>query len=229
LVSGYIVGPGVKLVNAQLRYAFLEQNRVDLSDADATSADFSHAYLGRQNNLQNAKLTGANFTEAQMPNLDLSGTDLSGLNMTGANLAGTVMTGANINGIELSGANLSGLVTGLLVGTPSSLPEGWHLASGYFVGPNANLIGAKLAGADLSRFNLAGALLSGSDLSRSNLAGADLSGANLNQAVLTGANISGASFLNTYLAAVVTGSLVGGGVKLSGGFSLTKGYLVGPS
>ena len=62
----------------------------------------------------------------------------------------------------------------------------------------ADLTGATLYGADLSRANLSGAdltgaTLSGADLSRANLSGADLTGAKLYWADLSRANLSGAN------------------------------------
>ena len=63
---------------------------------------------------------------------------------------------------------------------------------------NANLSGAYLFCADLSRAELSGANISGSDLScadlsRADLSRANLSGANLSGAYLSGANLSGAN------------------------------------
>jgi hypothetical protein len=57
-------------------------------------------------------------------------------------------------------------------------------------GSRANLSGANLSGADLSRADLSGANLSGADLSRADLSGAYLSGADLSRADLYGANLS---------------------------------------
>ncbi|GAA1352187.1 pentapeptide repeat-containing protein [Saccharothrix algeriensis] len=59
----------------------------------------------------------------------------------------------------------------------------------------ADLIGGKLAGADLRAADLRGALLVGADLSRADLRGADLIGADLRGADLSGADLTGALFL----------------------------------
>jgi uncharacterized protein YjbI with pentapeptide repeats len=56
----------------------------------------------------------------------------------------------------------------------------------------ANLSRADLFGANLSRADLSGANLSGANLSRANLFGANLSRADLSRADLSGANLSGA-------------------------------------
>jgi hypothetical protein len=68
--------------------------------------------------------------------------------------------------------------------------EKWVNGTG---GTFANLSGAGLTRADLSRANLSGAGLTRADLSRANLSGADLSRANLSGADLTGANLFGAN------------------------------------
>jgi hypothetical protein len=57
----------------------------------------------------------------------------------------------------------------------------------------ANLIGANLSGANLSRAYLSGANLSGANLSRAYLSGANLSGANLSRANLSDAYLNGAN------------------------------------
>ncbi len=61
--------------------------------------------------------------------------------------------------------------------------------------PGADLIGARLAGADLRAANLRGARLVGADLRRADLRGADLTGADLRGADLAGADLTGAIFL----------------------------------
>ena len=75
------------------------------------------------------------------------------------------------------------------------MPSWANLSGANLYGANlsrANLSGANLYGANLSRANLIGANLIGADLSRANLYGADLFGANLYGAYLSGADLSGA-------------------------------------
>lgn len=59
----------------------------------------------------------------------------------------------------------------------------------------ADLIGARLHKADLSKANLRGAYLIGADLSQANLRQADLIGADLRDTDLSGADLTGALFL----------------------------------
>jgi uncharacterized protein YjbI with pentapeptide repeats len=75
----------------------------------------------------------------------------------------------------------------------------------------ANLIGADLTGAYLSRADLTAASLFRADLTGANLTGADLTGAYLFGADLTGANLTGADLTGAYLF----------GADLTGAYGLT--------
>ena len=86
--------------------------------------------------------------------------------------------GADLTGADLSGANLYGIRSGNITGTPT-LPSGYQMVNGYFIGPCANLNNADLSGANLNGADLSGADLDGADLSGANLSGANLSGTNL--------------------------------------------------
>ncbi|MES2788167.1 MAG: pentapeptide repeat-containing protein, partial [Planctomycetota bacterium] len=66
----------------------------------------------------------------------------------------------------------------------------------------ANLTGADLYGANLTRANLTGADLYGANLTGANLTGADLYGANLTGANLTGADLYGANLYGANLTAI---------------------------
>ena len=72
--------------------------------------------------------------------------------------------------------------SGLIVGVPIELPSNWALlanASGYLIGPGANLANAILGFANLSGLDLIGANLTNVNLEFVNLTGANLSNANL--------------------------------------------------
>ena len=70
--------------------------------------------------------------------------------LTGADLSGANLTNASLTGATLTGADLSGVISGNIIGTPSSLPTNWSLVNKYLIGPYANLTGANLAGAILT-------------------------------------------------------------------------------
>ena len=89
---------------------------------------------------------------------------------------------------------------------------------GYYIGPGADLRGARLAAADLRQANLADADLTGADLFKADLTRADFTGANLTEANLKGAkvlrvNFSGANLENAELAGLhITVSKLNGAV-----------------
>jgi hypothetical protein len=166
--------------------------------------------------LFNQNLTGANLTNAILVGTEFTGSNLSGADLTSANLLGGGLGGTNLAGANLAGANLNGLTSGGIVGTPSTLPVGWALVSGYLVGPGANLYDANLSGANLTNFNLSGATLWNTDLSGANLTGANLTNTNFN-----GVNLSGAT-----LTGVVSGGITGNPSALPAGWALVNGYLV---
>ena len=70
-------------------------------------------------------------------------------------------------------------------------------AAGGGAGGRRDLVGARLAGADLRAADLRGALLIGADLRRADLRDADLIGADLRGADLRGADLTGALYLTT--------------------------------
>jgi uncharacterized protein YjbI with pentapeptide repeats len=96
------------------------------------------------------------------------------------------------------------------------LPTEWTLIGGYLIGPEANLTYANLVGA-----KLAGANLSKCRLTRANLVGADLAGANLSEADLTSVSLSNAS-----LTGVISRGISGTPAELPSGWRLAKGELV---
>ncbi|HEY8080569.1 MAG TPA: pentapeptide repeat-containing protein, partial [Acidimicrobiales bacterium] len=124
----------------------------------------------------------ANFSPgADLSNCNLTGANLSGKNLTGANLTGTNLKSANLTNVRMSkakvgsanftGSTLAGVFSGGLTGYPTALPSYWGLVNGYLVGPDANLTGATLAGANLSFAHLAGATITNASFAGANLYG----------------------------------------------------------
>jgi uncharacterized protein YjbI with pentapeptide repeats len=195
LDSGYLVGPYADLANA------------NLTDANLTNS-----------NLLKANLSGANLTGADLMSSNLRITRLGGANLTNASFAkadvvGATLTGAKVSGAVFTSANLSGVSSGGLIGRPGPLPLGWRLDATYLVGPYANLIGANLQKANLSK---------------ADLQGANAIGANLKSSVLTGANLASAQLSQAALTGVVSGGIHGKPQSLPAGWGLEGGYLVGP-
>jgi uncharacterized protein YjbI with pentapeptide repeats len=207
--------PGVDWQGCNLAYA-------DLGGADLANANLSQANLmGVQltnANLTNADLTSAGMAGAIVDNTNLTNADLAhaelggaviggGADLTNASLADANLTWATVAGVTMTGANLTGADLFRVVGydwtgTPSSLPAHWLLRDRYLLGPDAELFGASLAGANLTDVDLAGAVLeeahlAGSNLTGANLSKADLIDADLDKANLTRATLAGADLEGT--------------------------------
>ncbi len=133
----------VNLKNANLRGIVLRY--ADLRGAKLQGADFSptaqRTRIGRMQpvdgdnppcapNCQNADLTGATLTDADLFRANLSGASLTNANLTDANLSGANLTNANLTNANLTGASLT----------------------------NADLSGTDLTNADLTNANLSGAV-----------------------------------------------------------------------
>jgi uncharacterized protein YjbI with pentapeptide repeats len=139
-------------------------------------------------------LTGCSFQNLDLSEVDLTGSDLSGVNLTGTNLESAI---------------LDGVTSGRITGTPSNLPAGWQLLSGYLVGPGANLTNA--------------------DFTNQNLTNANLVGANLSNAIFSGTTLTGADFAEATLTNVAGRSIVGLPVNLPSPWRLSHGLLIGPT
>ena len=233
--------PGVDYYHCNLADA-------DFSGADLAGADFQGATVTGANlqdaTLTNTILTGANFsgsdftgadlassfgqradfTDAIFTDADLGGdtftfANFSGDTFSGATFSGTSLRDADLAGVQLSGADLAGVSSGLVTGSPASLPVGWTFFNGYLVGAGANLRGAALSGDNMPGINLSGANVSeakftGDDLTGAiftgatvddtgfedaNLTDADFSGDNLDGSNFTGADLSGTEFADANL------------------------------
>lgn len=212
------------LTGANLTGASLD--RVDLTRASITGADLTGAIF-RDVNLHRVRSAGIIGTPALLPprwsiagghlvgpDVDLIDADLTDADLADADLSGAWMVGTNLTRTDLAAANLTGVHSGLIVGTPASLPSGWALHRGMLLGRGAVLPGASLDGLDLSDIDLSEAYLLaasfvGTNLTGANLAGAFMFSADFEGADLTGANLTGADLGNATLAgADLTGATV---------------------
>jgi uncharacterized protein YjbI with pentapeptide repeats len=220
---GWIVGPGVKLVGANL-------SSTDLTDLVITGCDISGA------NFASATITGlrsggllhgaaGTAGSATMPNAATSvrgsavgngmivgpGVSLVGANLDGVDLSGATFTGADINGaIFTTTTNLTNITTGELRNSglatfPATPPQAtaYFTRNGFIVGPGVRLLSADLSGITLTGFSIARA---------------NLTGANLTNAVFTGADISGANFTSATFNGVIStgGGITGGNPAIHG-------------
>jgi uncharacterized protein YjbI with pentapeptide repeats len=220
---GWIVGPSVKLVGANL-------SGTDLTDLVITGCDISGA------NFASATITGLRSGgllhgaagspgTATMPNAATSvrgsavgngmivgpGVSLVGANLDGVDLSGATFTGADINGaIFTTTTNLTNITTGELRNSglatfPATPPQStaYFTRNGFIVGPGVRLLSADLSGITLTGFSIARA---------------NLTGANLTNAVFTGADISGANFTGATFNGVIStgGGITGGNPAIHG-------------
>ncbi len=184
-----------------------------------------------------ALLEGANLDKGDLSSADLTGADLTRASLKAATLTNATLTNVKLTGADITGARfgtdndnkLAGIVSGFLTGVPAQLPASgrFRIVERYFVGPSANLSGARFSpsaqlGVALSATNFTGAHLNGL-----NLTGAFLNNANLTDAVLTDTTLTGANLSAATLSGVRSGGIVGTPV-LPAGWKVLDGHLVGP-
>ncbi len=181
-INGTLLGPTAIMKNADL--SGVDLSGLDLSGGSLAGADLDNA------NLAKADLLGDSLANASLANTNFSGTNLGGVDLTNDDLSSAVLTEAS-----------SGAVTGSPV-----LPVNWALAepSGYLLGPDADLTGARMdnasiAGADLAHADLSDAQLLNANVSFANLTGADLAGAEFENASIFTADLTGADAQHTDL------------------------------
>jgi uncharacterized protein YjbI with pentapeptide repeats len=228
---------GVNLRGSDLRGAFFIQVSLigaDFSDANLSGGTLIANTDCRPALWERVNLSGATFFQSSFPKPSgLAGAQLSPLYISASMFPLDLPTattayitdeydqlffgpmkevqivgpGLNVNGANLGAVNLASSNHGRVFGIPDSLPEGWQLIGGYFLGPQAQLAGANLSGLDLST---------------ANLSGADLFGADITETRFT--STSGES---TRLRGVRSGNITGTPLILPPGWSLRGGYLIG--
>ena len=207
---------GATVTGANLQDATL--THTILTGATFTGSDFTGADLASSYG-QRANFSSAIFTDADLTGDTLTYANFSGATFSGATFSGTSLRDADLAGAQLSGADLAGVSSGLVTGTPASLPVGWTFFNGYLIGAGADLRGAALSGDNMPGINLSGAdvneaKFTGDDLTGAiftgaslfdtgfedaNLTDADFSGDNLDGSNLTGADLSGTEFVDANL------------------------------
>ena len=228
LVSGYYIGPGANLKDANLSGANLYGLNLDAAD-----------------------LTRTNFTSAKLGNVSFNDSIMSGTILTNADMSGSVLSGINA---VMSGEIKSGGITGNQ--TPS-LPATWKLMGGYLIGPVMNLSGADFTNIDLSNVNCTKcdltntkfpslqvtsakfdfADLSGTELAATNFVSTSFLGAKLTNLTFSGvlakvsfqaADLTGANLSTANFASISSGAIIG--IPLvPNSWTLRGGFLLGPS
>ena len=186
--NGFIVGPGVRLLSA------------DLSGITLTGYSIARA------NLTGANLTNAVFTDA----------DISGANFTSATLTTVVSTGGGITGGNPAthGTIFPTIAAGAGAGAGGGV---WGVRAGFLLGPTAIARSASLATSDLSGINLRGADLSGANFAGASFANNDVTSTNFTNAIFTGVSSQGL-VVNTAAGASPTFAGASASYALRGGF-----------
>ena len=240
---GWIVGPNVKLVGANL-------SGTDLTELTITGCDISGA------NFSGATITGLRSggllygaAGATMPNASTSVRGASGngyivgpgVSLVGVNLAGIDLSGANFAAADINGAifttttNLTNITTGELRNSelatfPATPPQSTaYLArNGFIIGPGVRLLSADLSGVTLTGFSIAQANLTAANLTNVVFTGADISGANFTGANLTGVISTGGGITGD--GAIFPTIAAGAGAGAGGGvWAVRAGFLLGPT
>ena len=149
--------------------------RLDLRGANLSEAQ-----------ILDADLSKAMFHHANLSNVHFAGTDLTGALFRNADLSKAWLYEAKFTGADLSSANLSGAM----------------LQSAEMAGMNVfniSLCGANLGQANLSKSTLQYAKIANAFLNHANLSGASFLRSDLSQARLDGADLTGAKFLDANL------------------------------
>ena len=198
---------------------------LNLYEARCQGADFSGLkFEGKNDGLavsaQSADLTGANFANAQINNIDLNKAKLTGADFSGATMQNAIFGACIMPGVNFSGANLAGVKIESLMSltvqfqpglSPQCQTEGCNFSKAQLPGTNlerrifrfcnfdganfvnANLASSEMVGSSFKGADLAGANLSRADLRATNFEGAKLDGANLDHAFCQCANLKDAS------------------------------------
>lgn len=134
LVNGYIIGPYVNIVGA------------DLSGQDLSSVDFY--WIKTDDNIaDDSTIFPTNYAIYGNVNNGVTTGVVVGPNM--------ILIQADISGFDLSSADLTGVRSGSTIGNETTvLPSGYKLEGGYILGPNVDLQQSILTNLDLTNVDL---------------------------------------------------------------------------
>ena len=230
IISGYIIGPSVNLVNATLSGANLSSKNltdVNLTGANLTGANLSSVTINSNTNFTNSTLTNVSSGSLSGttstfptnyniiggyvigPSVNLSNATLSGLNLSSKILTGVNFTNANLTNVVLTGSTIDNS-TNITNATLTNVTTGSLIGTSTNFSSSYNLINGYVVGPSV---NLTDANLSGQDLTNKDLSSANLTNVNLTTATLTG---------------LKTGSITGT-PTLSANYVVVNNYILGPS
>lgn len=185
-----LVAPQAYLVNLEImgcsRWSFQFKSLTDWSIRSQQPMDLSYSVL-----------TAADFSNAQLPGVNLAGSDLSQANLRKINLQGANLQGANLAGANLSRANLQGAnLTGAILDGANLY--GVNASEANFT--QASLMKAQAPWSYFDQTNFYRANLKQINFNRSDLQDADFYKANLSNASLRFTNLQrGTKFFSTQL------------------------------
>lgn len=210
--NGYIVGPSVKLYNADLSFVDLSGYSLastSIDNATFTGATFTNLRSGGVGGVAAALPTGYYLVGGYIvgPRVNLTNAALAYQNLSGIEIRGATISGAN-----LTAANFTDVSSGSLTAVGTTFSSEYRVQLGYLIGPAVYLREAALTGAAMTAYDLTNA---------------DLSGAVLTNAVLTNATIAGTKLFNVSVVGLVSGGLKGTAATLPDGYQVYAGYLVG--
>ncbi len=193
--------------NLLRRYRFISP--VNLRNADLEGADLRKAICVSARFID-ANLTGANFSEACLMDVDFSGADLSRANLRKADLRRSDLVRAEFGEASLVGADLRDVCAKGANFVETDLTEALltdaNLGHAQFADSNldhANLDHVRAQYVNLERANLAGSSMVGATLRNAALCNANLRNANLHNADLKGADLQGADLTGARVEGVV--------------------------
>ena len=187
---------------------------LNLSDATLTGANLARGNFSRAN-FEGAGMAASTVVQTNFQDATLKGADLSGANMYMA----------SVDNANFESALFSRVKSGMISGNALTLPSGWYLLNGYFVGPDADLVGADLHEQNLTFLDLHQALLNRANLRGSSFAFADLSAADLRGSDLRDVFLSGADLGRALLQGVRSGGISGSPLLLPPEWRLISGAL----
>ena len=186
-------------------------------EADLAGADLS--YAGTAGTMDGVDLTGADLAGANLNDAYIQDADFAGANLKNATVTAVTLRDDTFTSATFAGADLSGV---LVVDTTLAGADLSSSTASYGVT-------ATFSGDDLSNANLASASLFGAKLSSDNLTDATFTNADLDTAKLTGDNVAGATLAGASLSQVTSSGLTGTPASLPANWTLSSGFLLGPT